>query len=67
MCPDNEVTITVFDEQLREIYALYQNQDTSITKSFDELGKDDIMEYLLLVNAELIYNRNHNVTSVESI
>ena len=66
---DEQVTITLFDETLREIYDIYKNENTSsqISKTYDALTEDKIMEYLLLVNAKLVYNKNFSVTSVSSI
>lgn len=60
-----KVTLTIFDEKLAELYTIYRKQ-TNSTQLYSQLDEDEIMEFLLCVEAVVCYNKRLNVISIES-
>ena len=61
---EEQLSLSIFDDKLAELYKIYQKQANS-TKCYSELNEDDIMEFMLMVEAVVCYNNRLNVTSIE--
>ena len=60
----NKVTILVFNDKLRQLHKLFQEQIDGTGQEFDEMTNDDVMEMILTVEASIFYNTKHNAVSV---
>ena len=53
----------LFDDKLKQLYEIYQEQ-TSTPNNLETLDDDDIMEFLLTIEAKVFYNGKKNVISI---
>lgn len=61
---EQKVSLTIFDEKLRELYCLYKRQENAFAKPYCQLGDDEIAEFLLIVEAVVCYNSRLNVLAI---
>jgi ssDNA-binding replication factor A large subunit len=64
MKDEQKVSLTIFDEKLRELYCLYKRQENAFAKPYCQLGDDEIAEFLLIVEAVVCYNSRLNVLAI---
>ena len=57
------VTLTIFDDKLSVLYAIYKQQSGQ-EKEFSQLTEEDLTEMLLSVNATITYNHNNRVLAI---
>ena len=56
----------LFDDKLKQLYEIYQEQ-TNTPNNLETLDDDDIMEFLLTVEAKVFYNGKKNVISIQKL
>jgi hypothetical protein len=59
----NNLTLLVFDDKLRQLHELFQEQ-TTFAKTFEMLNDDEVMEMILTVEASIMYNAKRNAVSI---
>ena len=64
MKDEQKVSLTIFDEKLRELYCIYKRQENACAKPYCQLGDDEIAEFLLIVEAVVCYNSRLNVLAI---
>ena len=62
----NSSSLMLCDDKLKQLYLIYQEQ-TNTENSFESLDEDDIMEFLLTVEAKVFYNGKKNVVSIQKL
>ena len=58
-----DVTLTIFDDKLSVLYAIYKKQ-SGHNKEFSQLTEEDLTEMLLSVNATITYTHNNRVLAI---
>ena len=58
-----DVTLTIFDDKLSVLYAIYKQQSGQ-DKEFSQLTEEDLTEMLLSVNATITYTHNNRVLAI---
>ena len=58
-----DVTLTIFDDKLSVLYAIYKQQSGQ-DKEFSQLTEEDLTEMLLSVNATITYSQNNRVLAI---
>ena len=58
--------LMLFDDKLKQLYEIYQEQ-TNTPNNLETLDDDDIMEFLLTVEAKVFYNGKKNVISIQKL
>ena len=58
-----DVTLTIFDDKLSVLYAIYKQQSGK-DKQFSQLTEEDLTEMLLSVNATITYSNNNRVLAI---
>ena len=53
------VSLLLFDDKLKQLHDIYKHQ-THIEEDFEILDDDDLMEFLLTVEATALYNAKKN-------
>jgi len=60
------VTLTVFDAKLKVLYNIYKTQQSDAVKVFDNLTDEEIICFLLTVEASLTYNKKNNTVGMNA-
>ena len=59
------ISLHLFDDKLRTLFKLYKDQNTAIEHStFEELSDDDVLQFLLTVQATVYYNSRKNIVDI---
>ena len=58
-----DVTLTIFDDKLSVLYAIYKQQSGQ-DKEFSQLTEEDLTEMLVSVNATITYTHNNRVLAI---
>ena len=48
---NEKVSVTIFDDKLRELYKLFTSQQTTVPAPFENLSEEEIMEFVLTMKA----------------
>ena len=62
---EEKLTLTIFGDKLGELYNVYRKQSDCSAKAYDQLDEDDVIEFLLTVEAVVSYKNRLIVISIK--